>query len=91
MRLICCRGENRRSISEYNKKQKRVHFDRVDNSDCDNRYIVNSICSYIQEKLKKHEYNSILFIATGALMSPTSAQQGESIPSIAHLVHIKNN
>ncbi len=45
-------------------------------------------CSYIAGKLKKHELNNILFIATGALMSPTSSQQGESIPGIAHLLHI---
>ncbi|SNX55395.1 stage V sporulation protein AD [Thermoanaerobacterium sp. RBIITD] len=33
-------------------------------------------------------YNRILFVATGALLSPTSAQQGESIPGIAHAVTI---
>jgi stage V sporulation protein AD len=27
-------------------------------------------------------------VATGALMSPTSSQQGESIPGIAHAVSI---
>ena len=45
-------------------------------------------CSYIMQKLKMRELRNILFIATGALMSPTSSQQGESIPSIAHLVHL---
>ena len=34
------------------------------------------------------QLNSVLFIGTGALMSPTSSQQGESIPGIAHLVHL---
>jgi len=33
-------------------------------------------------------FRNVLFIATGALMSPTSGFQGESIPGIAHLVHI---
>jgi len=33
----------------------------------------------------------VLFIATGALLSPTSVQQKESIPSIAHLVRIAKN
>ena len=32
------------------------------------------------------EIKNILFAATGALMSPTVNQQGESIPSISHLV-----
>ena len=31
---------------------------------------------------------NVLFMATGALMSPTSVQQGESIPGIAHLLHL---
>ena len=32
--------------------------------------------------------SSVLFAATGALMSTTSSQQGESIPGISHLVHL---
>lgn len=31
----------------------------------------------------------ILFMATGALMSPASVQQGNNIPGICHLVHIE--
>ncbi len=34
--------------------------------------------------------NKILIVATGALMSPLSSQQGESIPGIAHAVAIEN-
>jgi len=33
--------------------------------------------------------DKILFVATGALMSPTTSLQGETIPSIAHLVLIE--
>ena len=43
-------------------------------------------CSYIMRRIEKGELKSVLFIATGALMSPTASQQGESIPSIAHLL-----
>lgn len=32
----------------------------------------------------------LLFMATGALLSPTSAMQGESIPGVAHAVVIEN-
>ncbi|HHW45378.1 MAG TPA: stage V sporulation protein AD [Clostridiales bacterium] len=46
------------------------------------------LCSYILSKLKEGSLNNILFCATGALMSPTSSQQGETVPGIAHLVHI---
>lgn len=47
------------------------------------------LCSVILDRMKKGELKNILFMATGALMSLTSAQQGETIPGIAHLVHIK--
>lgn len=42
--------------------------------------------SYIYEKLKRGEIKNALLIATGALMSTTTNQQGDSIPCIAHLV-----
>ena len=48
-------------------------------------------CSYIMKQLQTGKLKNILFIATGALMSPTSSQQGESIPSIAHLLNICSN
>ena len=50
----------------------------------------STLCGYFLPKLKSGELQDILFIATGALMSPTATQQGESIPSIAHLVHISH-
>lgn len=40
--------------------------------------------SYIMRKLKSKELKKVLFVGTGALLSPTSTMQGESIPSIAH-------
>jgi len=48
------------------------------------------LCSYILKRIEEGALRDVLFIGTGALMSPTSIQQGESIPSIAHLVHISN-
>ena len=48
------------------------------------------LCTHILNKLKSREYKNILFCATGALLSPTIVQQGESIPSIAHIVEIKS-
>jgi stage V sporulation protein AD len=47
-------------------------------------------CSKILNDMEGGKLNNILFMATGALMSPTSSGQGASIPSIAHLVNIKN-
>lgn len=46
------------------------------------------LCSYVLNKMGAGELKNVLFIGTGALMSPTSTQQGESIPGIAHLVHL---
>lgn len=46
--------------------------------------------SYIYQKLIKGELNKVLFVATGALLSTVSSQQGESIPSVAHAVSIEN-
>lgn len=41
--------------------------------------------------LESGEARNILFAATGALMSPMSLQQGESIPAISHLVHLRKD
>lgn len=46
------------------------------------------LCGYFLPKLKSGEFKRILFGATGALLSPTSSQQGESIPGICHLVEL---
>ncbi len=45
--------------------------------------------SYILQKLKQGEFKKVLFVATGALLSTTSSQQGETIPAIAHAVVIE--
>ena len=42
------------------------------------------------EQLKTGKLQRILFVPTGALMSPVSVQQNESIPGIAHAVAIEN-
>lgn len=43
---------------------------------------------FIYRKMMEGSLKNVLFVATGALLSPTSTQQGESIPSIAHAVSI---
>ena len=44
------------------------------------------LCSYLLPAIRRGELKNLLFVATGALMSTTAVQQGESIPGIAHLV-----
>lgn len=44
------------------------------------------LCGYILPEMQKGNLKNVLFAATGALMSPTSTMQGESIPSISHAI-----
>lgn len=44
------------------------------------------LCSHIMKQMDKGILHRVLFVATGALMSPTSSKQGNTIPSIAHAV-----
>lgn len=45
---------------------------------------------HILNRIKKGELKKVLIVATGALLSPLSYQQKESIPCIAHAVVIEN-
>lgn len=49
-----------------------------------------TFASHFYEKMKQGKLGKILFVPTGALMSPISVQQGESIPGIAHAVVVEN-
>ena len=42
------------------------------------------VCSYILDKLSEGELKKVFFVGTGALLSPTSSMQKESVPGIAH-------
>ncbi len=44
---------------------------------------------FILDKFQQGEYHKVLFMATGALLSPTTCFQGESIPGIANAVVIE--
>ena len=46
------------------------------------------LCGHILNKMENKELRNILVVATGALLSPTSIKQKQSIPCIAHLVNI---
>jgi len=48
------------------------------------------LASYIYNGLKCGTLRRVLFVGTGALLSPTSNLQGESIPSIAHAITIES-
>ena len=44
------------------------------------------LCAHFLPLLESGKLHDLLFCPTGALMSPTSSQQGESIPGICHAV-----
>ena len=44
------------------------------------------LCTHLLPLMEKGALKRVLFCPTGALMSPTSSQQGESIPGICHAV-----
>jgi stage V sporulation protein AD len=47
------------------------------------------INSYVMSKLDSGEYKKVILMSTGALVSTTSTQQGETIPGIAHAVIVE--
>lgn len=43
-----------------------------------------TFCAYILKKMQAGEYKRILFVPTGALLSPVSFNEGQTVPGIAH-------
>ena len=48
------------------------------------------LCGHLLQKMRRREIRKILFCGTGALLSPLTTQQGESIPAVCHAVTISN-
>lgn len=46
------------------------------------------MCAHFLKRVQSGDLKRILYVATGALMSPTMVQQGGTIPGIAHAVEI---
>ena len=46
------------------------------------------LCGYLLRRMQEGSLKNLLFCATGALLSPVSTWQGESIPGICHAVAI---
>ncbi len=47
------------------------------------------LSAHILPEMERGSIKNMLFIATGAMMSPDSLKQGQNIPSIAHLLHFE--
>ena len=50
----------------------------------------STLCGYILGQIEKKIWNRVLFVPTGALLSPVSANEGNSVPGIAHGVVIES-
>ncbi len=48
------------------------------------------LAAHLLPKLERGEWERILFLSTGAMMSPDSLKQGQSIPGVAHLIEIES-
>ena len=48
------------------------------------------LCAHLLPELASGSLQRIAFMATGALLSPTSSMQGESIPGVAHVVVLEH-
>ncbi len=66
----------------YDRKKQDVH---AGGSGCGCSAVVAA--AHLLPELYSGKQKSILFIGTGAMMSPSSSKQGQAIPAVAHLVH----
>ncbi|MBQ5850999.1 MAG: stage V sporulation protein AD, partial [Lachnospiraceae bacterium] len=41
---------------------------------------------YVYEEISRKRFNKVLFMSTGALLSPTSSMQKDTIPGVSHCV-----
>ena len=48
------------------------------------------LCAHLLPELAAGRLRRVLFMATGALLSPTSTMQGESIPGVAHAIVLEH-
>lgn len=47
------------------------------------------LCGHLLGRMRRHELSRLLFCGTGALLSPLTTQQGESVPAVCHAVSIE--
>lgn len=67
----------------YNREEQDMHSG---GSGCGCSAVV--MASHIIPKMESGELKNVLFIGTGAMMSPASIQQGEAIPAVGHLLRL---
>ncbi len=69
----------------YHRKTQDVHSG---GSGCGCSAVV--LASHLLPQIEQGALRKILFVATGAMMSPDSIKQGNAIPAVAHLLEIEH-
>lgn len=72
------------SAMVYDTARQDVH---AGGSGCASSAIV--FCGHLLKEMQRGNLRRILLVATGALLSPTTFQQGENIPTVAHAVAVE--
>ena len=67
----------------YDRKRQDKH---AGGSGCGCSAVV--LASHLYPRLEAGELKNVLLIGTGAMMSPSSIQQGQAIPAVAHLIRL---
>lgn len=70
----------------YDRKRQDVHAGA---SGCGTSASV--LASYFLPRLENGDIRDVLFLSTGALMSPSSILQGNTIKGIAPIIHLHSN
>lgn len=79
-------GDNYIDCGSTIYKPKQTQYEGGSGAGCSAIYL-NSV---IIPRLGNGEYKNVLFVATGALLSPTSSFQGNTIPGISHAVTLES-
>ena len=69
----------------YDRKRQDKH---AGGSGCGCSAVV--LASYLFPRIESGELKNVLLIGTGAMMSPSSIQQGQAIPAVAHLIRLRH-
>jgi stage V sporulation protein AD len=69
----------------YNRSTQDVH---AGGSGCGCSAVV--LASYLLPAVERGDLRRVIFMGTGAMMSPASIQQGLAIPGIAHLLVLES-
>lgn len=69
----------------YDRKRQDKH---AGGSGCGCSAVV--LASYLYPRIESGELKNVLLIGTGAMMSPSSIQQGQAIPAVAHLIRLRH-